>query len=59
MARQSGVPLCPIASDRHLRAMAALAKDRKNSKGAALDLLGVDGADIPEGGGFVSPNGLL
>ena len=58
-ARQSGVPLCPIASDRHLRAMAALAKDRKNNKGAALDILGVDGADIPEDGGFVSSNGLL
>ena len=36
-ARQSGVPLCPIASDRHLRAMAALVKDRKNRKGAALE----------------------
>ena len=35
-ARQSGVPLCPIASDRHLRAMAALVKDRKNRKGAAV-----------------------
>ena len=60
-ARQSGVPLCPIASDRHLRAMAALAKDRKNNKGAALDALGVNGASIfiPGDGGFVSSNGLL
>jgi len=58
-ARQSGVPLCPIASDRHVRAMAALVKDRENNRSAALDILGVDGADIPEGGGFVSPNGLL
>ena len=60
-ARQSGVPLCPIASDRHLRAMAALAKDRKNNKGAALDILGVNDASIfiPGDGGFVSSNGLL
>ena len=60
-ARQSGVPLCPIASDRHLRAMAALAKDRQNNKGAALDILGVNGASIfiPGDGGFVSSNGLL
>ena len=58
-ARQSGVPLCPMASDRHMHAMATLANDRKNNKGAALDILGVDGADIPEDGGFVSPNGLL
>jgi len=58
-ARQSGVPLCPMSTDRHLRAMAALAKDRKNNKGAALDILGVDDADIAKGGGFVSSNGLL
>ena len=58
-ARQSGVPLCPIASDRHLRATAALGKDRKNNKGAALDILGVDDASIPGDGGFVGPNGLL
>jgi hypothetical protein len=59
LARQSGVPLCPIASDRHFHAMATLINDRKNNKGAALDILGVDGADIPEDGGFVSSNGLL
>jgi hypothetical protein len=60
-ARQSGVPLCPIASDRHLRAMAALTKDRKNNKGAALDILGANDASIllPGDGGFVSSNGLL
>ena len=58
-ARQSGVPLCPIASDRHMHAMATLVNDRKNNKGAALDILGVHGADIPEDGGFVSSNGLL
>ena len=39
--------------------MAALAKDRKNNKGAALDHLGVDDADIAEDGGFVSSKGLL
>ena len=57
-ARQSGVPLCPMASDRHMHAMATL-NNRKNNKGAALDILGVDGADIPEGGGFYTQDGLL
>jgi len=57
-ARQSGVPLCPMASDRHMHALATL-NNRKNNKGAALDILGVDGADIPEGGGFYTQDGLL
>jgi len=57
-ARQSGVPLCPMASDRHMHAMATL-NNRKNNKGAALDILGVDDASIPGDGGFVGPNGLL
>ena len=59
-ARQSGVPLCPIASDRHVRATAALVKDQKNNKGAALDILGVDASILLTGdGGFVCSNGLL
>jgi len=59
LARQRGIPLCPIATDRHTHALDTLAKDRANNRRAALDLLGVDDADIPEGGGFVSPKGLL
>ena len=59
VARHRGIPLCPIASDRHANALATLAEDRANNRRAALDLLGVDGADVPEGGGFVGPNGLL
>ena len=59
LARQRGIPLCPIATGRHIHALDTLAKDRANNRRAALDLLGVDDADIPEGGGFVSPKGLL
>ena len=59
LARQRGIPLCPIATGRHTHALDTLAKDRKNNRSAALDLLGVDDADIPEGGGFVSSKGLL
>ena len=59
LARQRGIPLCPIATGRHTHALDTLAKDRANNRRAALDLLGVDDADIPEGGGFVSPKGLL
>ena len=59
VARHRGVPLCPIATDRHANAMATIAEDRANNRRAALDLLGVDDAEIPEGGGFVSQNGLI
>ncbi len=59
LARQRGIPLCPIATGRHTHALDTLAKDRKNNRSAALDHLGVDDADIPEGGGFVSSKGLL
>ena len=59
LARERGIPLCPIATGRHMHALDTLAKDRKNNRSAALDLLGVDDADIPEGGGFVSSKGLL
>ena len=58
-ARDRGMPLCPIASDRHTHALDTLAKDRTNNKGAALELLNVDDAVIPEDGGFVSSKGLL
>ena len=58
MARARGIPLSPIATDRHLAALASLVKDRSN-KCAALETLGVDNANIPEDGYFVSSNGLL
>ena len=57
VARERGIPMCPIATDRHAQAMAALA--RGDSKSEALEILGIDGVHIPEGGGFVSANGLL
>ena len=57
MARERGIPMCPIATDRHAQAMAALASGYSKSK--ALEILGVDGGHIPEGGGFVSASGLL
>ena len=59
VARRRGIPLCPIATDRHAHALDTLAEDRANNRRAALDLLCVDDADVPEGDGFVSPNGLL
>ena len=59
LARQKGIPLFPIATGRHTHALDTLAKDRANNRRAALDHLGVDDADIPEDGGFVSSKGLL
>jgi hypothetical protein len=58
MARKSGIPLVPIATDRHAQAMAALAKGKMNMS-TARETLGVVDAHIPEDGGFVSSNGLL
>ena len=59
-AQKRGIPLCPIATDRHLQAMEALARGGRNDKSAALEILGVGDANIPEdGAGFVSSNGLL
>ena len=57
MARERGIPMCPIATDRHAQALAALASG--DSKSEALEILGVDGVHIPKGGGFVSASGLL
>ena len=57
VARERGIPMSPIATDRHAQAMAALASG--DSKSKALEILGVDGAHIPRGGGFVSSSGLL
>ena len=57
VARERGIPMSPIATDRHAQAMAALA--RGDSKSKALEVLGVDDVHIPEDGGFVSSSGLL
>ena len=46
LARQRGIPLCPIATGRHTHALDTLAKDRANNRRAALDILGVDDASI-------------
>ena len=60
VARKRGIPLCPIATDRHLQAMDAFARGGRNDKGRALEVLGVGDANIPEDdAGFVSSNGLL
>ena len=61
VARERGIPLCPVATDRHLQAMDAFARGGKNDKGRALEVLGVGDANIPreDGAGFVSSNGLL
>ena len=59
MARVRGIPLCPIATDRHLQALASLVNNRGSNKCAALVTLGVGDASIPDDGGFVNSNGLL
>ena len=60
VARERGIPLCPIATDRHLKAMDAFARGGRKDKSTALEILGVGDANIPEdGAGFVSSNGLL
>ena len=60
VARKRGIPLCPIATDRHLKAMNAFARGGRKDKSTALEILGVGDANIPEdGAGFVSSNGLL
>ena len=60
MARKRGIPLCPIATDRHLKAMDAFVRGGRKDKSTALEILGVGDAYIPEDGVvFVSSNGLL
>jgi hypothetical protein len=60
MARKKGLPLCPIATDRHFHALDAFARGGRNDKSTALEILGVGDAIIPEDGVvFVSSNGLL
>ena len=60
-ARERGMPLCPVATDRHLQAMDALSRGgRKDKSTTALEILGVGDANISEDGTvFVSSNGLL
>ena len=61
-ARERGMPLCPVATDRHLQAMDALSRGgRKDKSTTALEILGVGDANISEDGTavFVSANGLL
>ena len=55
------MPLCPIATDRHLQAMDALSRGGRNDKSTtALEILGVGDANISEDCTvFVSSNGLL
>ena len=48
LARKKGLPLCPIATDRDLQAMDALRRGGMNDKSAALEILGVDDANVPE-----------
>jgi hypothetical protein len=60
MARKKGLPLCPIATDRDLQAMDALRRGGMNDKSAALEILGVGDANVPEDRAcFESPNGFL
>ena len=59
-ARRRGVPLVPIATDRHALAMAELAKGGgEDSEKAALGRLGVCGAAVLDDGCFASAAGAL
>ena len=57
-ARRMGLPLIPIATDRHTSAMAELAKGGEGSEKAALGQLGMHGATVLDDGFFASAAGL-
>ena len=58
-ARGNGLPLHPIATDKHLLAVAAFQKGEGGNEKAALEVLGLVDARVLENGDFVSSTGLL
>jgi len=56
-ARGIGLPLLPIATDRHLRAMSAFQVD--GNERAAVEILGLADARVLRDGAFVTSKGLL
>ena len=58
-ARGNGLPLHPVATDKHLLAVAAFQKGEGGNEKAALEVLGLVDARVLENGDFVSSTGLL
>lgn len=59
LTRKIGIPLRPIATDMHARAIAALTKGEGGNMKAALGILGVADTLVLEEGFFASATGLL
>ena len=57
-AQKHGIPLHPIATDRHARAMAVL-HGKQDSEAAALEVLGIEDAVVLEGRFLTSSKSLL
>ena len=58
-AQKRGIPLHPIATDRHARALAVLHEGKQDSEAAALEVLGIEDAVVLEGRFLTSSKGLL
>ena len=58
-AQKRGIPLHPIATDRHVQAMAVLREGKQDSEAAALEVLGIEDAVVMEGRFLTSSRGLL
>ena len=58
-AQKRGIPLHPIATDRHVQAMAVLREGKQDSEAAALEVLGIEDAVVLEGRFLTSSRGLL
>ena len=58
-AQKRGIPLHPIATDRHVQAMTVLQEGKQDSEAAALEVLGIEDAVVLEGRFLASSRGLL
>ena len=60
VAREHGIHLAPVATDRHAKAVAVLAEGKQGSEKAALEIMGVGDAVVLKGlNSFASSRGLL
>ena len=60
VAREHGIHLAPVATDRHAKAVAVLAEGKQGSEKAALEIMGVGDAVVLKGLNlFASSRGLL
>ena len=59
VAREHGIHLAPVATDRHAKAVAVLAEGKQGSEKAALQIMGVGDAVVLKGRNFASSKGLL